>query len=316
MEKTINARLVLVAGALGTLLALPAATADVFTWDGGGTDDNWSTKENWVTVAAAPPSDGSADLRFAGSTRPTPVVDINNPWRINSLQYNTNVANFTISGNAIDIDSAISGIAINMQSGTGSQIINSNINFSGSGQGIKLTGGGGLTVGGTLTATNGALTVKGLASGLSTFVVATTGSVDIADLTVSNDGTSTARNTVLQLNDNTSLLDAMTLRLVETATGFSKVNLNFASSSETIASLFINDTQQAAGTWGATGSGATYIDDTHFTGTGTLTVVPEPAALALLLLGGVGLLRRRGPAVQAVLAGRKTARRASSEPRV
>jgi hypothetical protein len=61
------------------------------------------------------------------------------------------------------------------------------------------------------------------------------------------------------------------------------------------------------GVWSGTNGGVTY---TFTDSTGVLNVVPEPAALALLCLGAVGLLRRRrgpagqGPAVQAVFAGR------------
>jgi autotransporter-associated beta strand protein len=58
----------------------------------------------------------------------------------------------------------------------------------------------------------------------------------------------------------------------------------------------------ASGVWSGTNAGMTY---TFTDSTGVLQVVPEPAALALLCLGAVGLLRsRRGPAVQAVFAGR------------
>lgn len=42
---------------------------------------------------------------------------------------------------------------------------------------------------------------------------------------------------------------------------------------ESVDSLFFGATQQAAGTWGATGSGATHIDDAHFTGTGVVNVI-------------------------------------------
>jgi autotransporter-associated beta strand protein len=45
-----------------------------------------------------------------------------------------------------------------------------------------------------------------------------------------------------------------------------------------------------AGVWSGTNGGITY---TFTDSTGVLQVVPEPAALALLLIGGVGLLRRR-----------------------
>lgn len=53
--------------------------------------------------------------------------------------------------------------------------------------------------------------------------------------------------------------------------------VNPSGSSETVDTLYFGATQQAAGTWGATGSGATHIDDTHFTGTGVVTVTNGPA---------------------------------------
>lgn len=45
---------------------------------------------------------------------------------------------------------------------------------------------------------------------------------------------------------------------------------------EVVNTLFFGATQQLAGTWGATGSGATFIDDTRFSGTGTVTVISGP----------------------------------------
>lgn len=45
---------------------------------------------------------------------------------------------------------------------------------------------------------------------------------------------------------------------------------------QTVAKLYFNDIQQSAGTWGATGSGATHIDDTRFSGTGVVTVASGP----------------------------------------
>lgn len=43
---------------------------------------------------------------------------------------------------------------------------------------------------------------------------------------------------------------------------------------ETVGSLYFAAVQQASGTWGASGSGATNIDNTRFSGTGVLNVVP------------------------------------------
>ena len=45
---------------------------------------------------------------------------------------------------------------------------------------------------------------------------------------------------------------------------------------ETVGSLFFGGTQQAPGTWGATGSGATHIDNTRFSGSGMLVVTSGP----------------------------------------
>ncbi len=80
----------------------------------------------------------------------------------------------------------------------------------------------------------------------------------------------------------------------------SLLNLSFTSNSvmESIAGLYIDGVQQAAGTWGALGSGA---DNTSalITGTGFLNVtsaIPEPstyAALAGVLTLGAAVLRRR-----------------------
>ena len=47
--------------------------------------------------------------------------------------------------------------------------------------------------------------------------------------------------------------------------------------SDTVHALTIGATQKPAGTYGASGSGATNIDDVHFAGTGTLTVTSGPS---------------------------------------
>jgi autotransporter-associated beta strand protein len=55
--------------------------------------------------------------------------------------------------------------------------------------------------------------------------------------------------------------------------------LNY-SGTDTVDELTIDGIAKSPGTYGATGSGATNIDDVHFTGTGTLTVTNGPAASA------------------------------------
>lgn len=64
-------------------------------------------------------------------------------------------------------------------------------------------------------------------------------------------------------------------------TNFSTVTLG-TGVNETIAGLYLDNVLQSAGTWGATGSGATHINDDWFSGNGILTVVPEPSASGLI----------------------------------
>jgi autotransporter-associated beta strand protein len=54
-----------------------------------------------------------------------------------------------------------------------------------------------------------------------------------------------------------------------------------AAGTETVGTLFFGATQQSVGTWGATGSGATNIDDTHFSGTaGKVLVTSGPGGVS------------------------------------
>jgi fibronectin-binding autotransporter adhesin len=49
---------------------------------------------------------------------------------------------------------------------------------------------------------------------------------------------------------------------------------------EIVNSLYFGAVQKASGTWGATGSGAAHIDDTHFSGSGMVSVATGPAGYA------------------------------------
>lgn len=87
------------------------------------------------------------------------------------------------------------------------------------------------------------------------------------------------------------LEDAASVRLSSSAV----MDLNFAGT-DTIRQLFFDGSAQAAGTWGAIGSGADH-ESSHFTGSGLLQVtVPEPSTMLLLLGAVCGI---------AALAGRK-----------
>ena len=61
---------------------------------------------------------------------------------------------------------------------------------------------------------------------------------------------------------------------------------------EIVGGLTLGGVSQGIGTYGSTLSGALFQNDDYFTGTGIVTVVPEPASAALLL-GSLGLLMGR-----------------------
>ncbi len=79
-----------------------------FTWNGGGTDDNFSTAANWG--GSAPTSVNTDDLTFGGSTRLTPNVDVNNPWVVHSITFAAGAGAFTIGGNQLHFSGTGQGL--------------------------------------------------------------------------------------------------------------------------------------------------------------------------------------------------------------
>ncbi len=65
------------------------------TWDGGGADDGWSTKNNW-NPNKLPKFNSSTDLTFAGSVRTTP--DMNGNRTVNSITFAAGASAFSLLG--------------------------------------------------------------------------------------------------------------------------------------------------------------------------------------------------------------------------
>jgi autotransporter-associated beta strand protein len=83
------------------------------------------------------------------------------------------------------------------------------------------------------------------------------------------DGDTIVNDATLIVTGGNAIPDSSTLRI----NGTGKVNPS--GTTETVAALFLDGAgPQANGTWGATGSGAANINDTYFTGTGVINVVP------------------------------------------
>ncbi|MDF3056641.1 MAG: uncharacterized protein K0R17_856 [Rariglobus sp.] len=93
---------------LGLLIAGAAcspAVATDYTWNGLGSDNNWSSAANWLG-GAAPANDTSTQLFFAGSTRLLPSADA--PWSIGGLTFNSDAGAFTLGGSTLTLASGVS----------------------------------------------------------------------------------------------------------------------------------------------------------------------------------------------------------------
>jgi hypothetical protein len=82
-------------------LAVQSQATGASVWDGGGSDNNWSSALNWADNIT-PTNNGTADVTISGSTRLTPTVDV--PWDINSLTFSSG-SKFTLGGSALTIGS-------------------------------------------------------------------------------------------------------------------------------------------------------------------------------------------------------------------
>ena len=102
---------------VGVVLCLTPGLASAqtnATWDGGGTDNLWSTGANWVGDVAPTPST-SLFLTFPGSTRTSPFNDRADFSNVAGITFASGASGFRIEGNAIGL-----------VNGSGQQVINQN----------------------------------------------------------------------------------------------------------------------------------------------------------------------------------------------
>ena len=114
-----------------------------------------------------------------------------------------------------------------------------------------------------------AQTLSGAISGTGSLTHTGTGTLTLATNTYSGD--TTVSSGILAVNGS-SLSDTGKLTL---NTG----GMIEATGTETVDTLYFSATQKVAGTWGATGSGATNIDDVHFVGTAGMVLVTTGSAV-------------------------------------
>jgi len=87
-----------------------------YIWDGGGSDDNWTTKENWAGDLRPP---ATSDLIFSGSTRLTPYNDYPEVTSFGDITFAAGSGQFSLSGNSFSLSGDI-----NQNSGNTARIRN------------------------------------------------------------------------------------------------------------------------------------------------------------------------------------------------
>jgi hypothetical protein len=239
--------------------ALAAPT--VYSWDGGGTNDSWSSNTNWSTEVA-PPIDGTAEVSFSGATRKTPVVNNANPWPIRKILFTWQATGqFILSGTPLSVADSINS----QDQGATPQTINNDITFTSATPGIWAGHYKTLRFGGTL-ASASLLLVRG--AGPSTIQISEGARIDAGLVEVSAANAAYGHVT-LQLDHGMALTRDAVLKLTPKSGGtrLAKVKLNFSGSqAQIVAGLVLDGVMQPAGIYNA----ATHPN--HFTGTGNLQV--------------------------------------------
>jgi hypothetical protein len=126
-------RHLIVRGGLAVLFCAWGLTAfgASYTWNGGGTDDHWSTGLNW-SGGSAPGGLATDDVYLAGTVRLTPDVDLNNPWMLGSLSFLSGAGAFTLSGNPLSFQGSVAADVLVNNSGNG-QTLDLDLTLAGTG---------------------------------------------------------------------------------------------------------------------------------------------------------------------------------------
>lgn len=140
------------------VLAMPDFCQGQIVWNGAGSDNNWTTPQNWIG-GIAPASRANTFIRFQGTVQPTSFTDTNAPWVLNRIDFespgNPAAHSFTLSGNQL----SFRGTSPEIYSySSAAQTINNDIDIPG----------GSLTIDGF---TSPSLTVNGHLSGAGALTV-------------------------------------------------------------------------------------------------------------------------------------------------
>ena len=210
------------------------------TWDGGGSDNNWSTATNWNGDAA--PSSPSA-LNFAGTTQLTPNNDFTN-FTVKGFTFSSGAGAFIIGGNAISLagditNNSTSAETINLNMATTSNrtidvasgsialggVISGTASLTKSGAGTSVLSGANTYSGGT-TLDGGVLSVSTLANGGQASGIGNSGSA-AANLTVNSGSTLRYTGSSVTINRNFDLSNGiLTFDITSSSAGLTFSDIN------------------------------------------------------------------------------------------
>jgi MYXO-CTERM domain-containing protein len=251
-----------------------------------------------------------ADHNFSGNN-----FTIANDTTVNSLRHTSSGANriataqnASAEGRTLTILSG--GVIFNNNNGSigvSTATNNGTLNF-GSAEGVvwangnnqnsiysDITGTGGLTKAGT-----GTLVLGGTNNMFSGQVTVSGGRLRVGDGTRESslglsDFIVVANGAVLQLSTGVDMISDTATITLQSFGGFNGRLLLDEGVNETVEALIFGDLFQGPGTYGSTISDAMFKNDVWFdpSGTGIITVIPEPSSASLALLGIAGLAARR-----------------------
>lgn len=299
-------------------LAASLASAATFTWDGGSTvDSNWSSAANW-TSDNRPPVGGASDavIVMTSGNKTTNNQDQGNPFVLNSIGVTGAGTGFTINGSMLEFAGANASIT----TGGSRQMtincpLNLTVNVTVKNNTGTITLGGEIGGSGGLGTSNYTGTLKLIGSKSNTFTGLTTvksgtidlgktgGAIAVAGDVEVGDGTGTdtlkfsAANQIADTSDlvlkSGGVLNlntyAQTLASLSSVSGASLFTGSGSNGVLTVDEFFHDGAKMSGGTYTSTNAPTGLT----ITGGGSLVVVPEPATLTLLGLGGVAAVVRR-----------------------
>lgn len=104
-------------------------------WNGGGTDDNWTTSANWSAAPAA-----GMNPRFGGTTRLTPNNDFAAATGFGAITFLAGAGEFTLGGNSITLGGNITNSSANHQTIAMDLILSDNRSINPGSAGVTISG--------------------------------------------------------------------------------------------------------------------------------------------------------------------------------